>query len=183
MNAAARPLRVLFVEDSENDAALLELALQRGGFKPTWTRVDTGPALAAALKQEWDVIIADYVMPAFDGVSALALVKEHGLDLPFIIVSGYITDDTAVAAMKAGAHDYVMKDNLARLAPAVERELRETGLRHERKRAEKRLAAEHAITRLLTGAESIEQAAPAILDVLLESLGMDVATLGVRDSE
>src|SRR5258708_17493831 len=79
---------------------------------------------AALARERWDVVIADYVMPRFDGLEALALVKENGLDLPFIIVSGHITDNTAVAAMKAGAHDYVMKDNLARLGPAVQRALR-----------------------------------------------------------
>ena len=116
-----RPLRVLLVEDSENDATLLELALQRTGFSTQCERVETAEGLAAALdKQDWDVVIADYVMPQFDGLSALAVVKEKGLDLPFIIVSGHITDDTAVAAMKAGAHDYVMKDNLTRLGPAVD---------------------------------------------------------------
>src|SRR5690606_37574553 len=95
-------------------------------------------------RHDWDVVIADYVMPGFDGLSALALVKGRGLDLPFIIVSGHITDDTAVAAMKAGAHDYVMKDNLTRLAPAVERELRDAEVRHARKQAEKKLWEGHA---------------------------------------
>src|SRR5207249_11885585 len=85
-------------------------------------------------QRRWDLVIADYLMPQFDGLTALALVKEKGIDLPFIIVSGHITDDTAVAAMKAGAHDYVMKDNLARLGPAVERELREAEGRREQRR-------------------------------------------------
>jgi DNA-binding NtrC family response regulator len=134
-----RPLRVLLVEDSENDATLLEIALQRAGFNPECTRVETADGLTAALGHDWDVIIADYVMPNFDGLSALALVRQRGLDLPFIIVSGHITDDTAVAAMKAGAHDYVMKDNLTRLAPAVERELREVEVRRARQKAEARL--------------------------------------------
>ena len=90
-------------------------------------------------RQEWDLVISDYRLPRFDGLAALALVKEKGLDLPFIIVSGYITEETAVAAMKAGAHDYVMKDNLARLGQAVERELREAEVRRERRRAEEAL--------------------------------------------
>lgn len=141
----AGPLRVLLVEDSENDAALLELALQRAGFNPQCERVETGEALSNALdRQEWDVVIADYVMPQFDGLSALAVVKEKGLDLPFIIVSGHITDDTAVAAMKAGAHDYVMKDNLTRLGPAAERELRDAEVRRARKMTEKKLWEEHS---------------------------------------
>jgi PAS domain S-box len=144
MNAANRLIKVLLVEDSENDAALLSLALERAGFRVEATRVETADALNAALdRQDWDVVVADYVMPGFDGLSALALVKSRGLDLPFIIVSGHITDDTAVAAMKAGAHDYVMKDNLTRLAPAVERELREAEVRRARRQAEKKLWEEH----------------------------------------
>ena len=120
------PLKVLIVEDSENDAALLEIELQRAGYDPQCHRVETPQALSSALDQQaWDLVIADYIMPSFNGLAALAQVKDHGLDLPFIIVSGHITDDTAVAAMKAGAHDYVMKANLARLGPAVQRELRE----------------------------------------------------------
>ena len=156
-----RPLRVLLVEDSENDAALLELALQRTGFSTQCERVETGERLAAALeRQEWDVVIADYVMPQFNGLSALALVKEQGLDLPFIIVSGHITDDTAVAAMKAGAHDYVMKDNLTRLGPAVERELRDAEVRRARKLTEKKLWEEHAFR------SAIENSIPSGIVVL-----------------
>src|SRR4051812_45005210 len=140
-----RPLRVLLVEDSENDATLLELALQRTGFSTQCERVETAEGLAAALdRQDWDLVVADYVMPQFDGLSALAVVKEKGFDLPFIIVSGHITDDTAVAAMKAGAHDYVMKDNLTRLGPAVERELRDVEVRRARKLTERKLWEEHA---------------------------------------
>jgi signal transduction histidine kinase/FixJ family two-component response regulator len=177
-------LKVLIVEDSENDALLLEVELQRAGYDPVSLRVETRQGLEHALDQHpWDLIIADYKMPQFNGLEALALVKQRQLDVPFIVVSGHITDDTAVGAMKAGAHDYVMKDNLARLGPAVERELRETELRRERRRAEERLAAEHSITRLLAGAPSLEEAAPAILDVLLESLAMDLGALWVRDTE
>lgn len=161
MNSVHRPLRVLLVEDSENDAALLELALQRAGFNPECERVDTADQLTAALdRQEWDLIIADYVMPGFDGLSALALVKQRGLTLPFIIVSGHITDNTAVAAMKAGAHDYVMKDNLARLGPAVERELRDAEVRNAKKQAEKKLWEEHAFR------QAIENSIPSGIAVV-----------------
>lgn len=154
--AANRPLQVLIVEDSVNDAALLELELERAGYTPHCLRVDSPSAMSEALKtRAWDVIIADYVMPHFNGLSALALVKEHKMDVPFIIVSGHITDDTAVAAMKAGAHDYVMKDNLARLGPAVARELREAGVRHARRRSEDRLNAEHEFR------NAIENSVPA----------------------
>ena len=151
-----RPLQVLIVEDSENDAALLEIELQRSGYDTHCCQVQTAHEMNTALdRQAWDLVIADYVMPQFNGLTALALVKGKGLDLPFIIVSGHITDDTAVAAMKAGAHDYVMKDNLARLGPAVDRELREAAVRQERKRSEEKLKEEH------TFREAIENSIPA----------------------
>lgn len=140
-----QPLQVLLVEDSADDALLLETELRRAGYAPACRRVETAEALRAALEeQEWDLIIADYRLPRFDGLTALALVKAKGLDLPFIIVSGYITEETAVAAMKAGAHDYVMKDKLARLGPAVQRELREAGVRCERHRAKEALRQAYA---------------------------------------
>src|SRR6266568_2237894 len=151
-----RPLQVLIVEDSKNDAALLEIELQRAGYDPQCHRVETPEALSSALsRQPWDLVIADYVMPRFNGLAALALVKDHGLDLPFIIVSAHISEDTAVAAMKAGAHDYVMKDNLARLAPAVERELREAEVRRQRRQSEERLNIEHIFR------QAIENSVPA----------------------
>ena len=178
------PLKVILVEDSDNDALLLELELERSGYHPVCRRVETLPALEQALQEQaCDLIIADYVLPHLNGLEALAWVKQHQVDVPFIVVSGHITDATAVAAMKAGAHDYVMKDNLARLGPAVERELRETELRRERKRAEQRLTAEHAITRLLAGADSVEEATPGILEVLLECLSMQMGALWVRDPD
>ena len=135
-----QPLQVLVIEDSEDDAALLGIELRRAGYAPVCHQVETPEALTSALdRQSWDLVIADYRLPRFDGLAALALVKGKGLDLPFIIVSGYITEEAAVAAMKAGAHDYVMKDKLARLGPAVERELREAEVRRERRRAEEAL--------------------------------------------
>lgn len=140
-----RPLQVLLVEDSENDALLLEAELQRAGYQTACQRVETPAAMLSALeRQKWDLIIADYVMPQFSGLSALRLVKEQGFDLPFIVVSGHITENTAVAAMKAGAHDYVMKDNLARLGSAVERELREAEGRRKRRQVEEKLKVEQA---------------------------------------
>ncbi|HEY9634281.1 MAG TPA: ATP-binding protein [Coleofasciculaceae cyanobacterium] len=130
-------LRVLLVEDSEDDAELLVHELERGGYNPIYERVDTPAAMSTALdKEQWDIIIADYTLPSFSAPAALNLLKEKELDLPFIIVSGSIGEDIAVAAMKAGAHDYLMKDKLARLAPAVERELREAIERRRRREAE-----------------------------------------------
>ncbi|MGB5961265.1 MAG: ATP-binding protein [Coleofasciculaceae cyanobacterium] len=131
-----KPLRILIVEDSEDDTELLVTELERSGYNLIYQQVDTSSAMNAALAQNWDLVIADYTMPNFSAPAALALLKEKALDLPFIIVSGSIGEDTAVAAMKAGAHDYVMKGKLARLAPAVERELREASERRKRREAE-----------------------------------------------
>jgi len=127
-------LRVLIVEDSEDDAILVLRELRRGGYDPSFERVDTPEAMQAALDQQtWDIVLSDYAMPCFSMPAALAMVKEKGLDLPFIIVSGAIGEEAAVAAMRDGAHDYVMKGNLAHLIPVVERELRDAEVRHERK--------------------------------------------------
>jgi len=138
----ATPLRLLLVEDSEDDAALVLLELRRAGFVPVATRVETAAAMRAALRAEpWDLILADYSLPAFMGLEALDLYHESGLDIPFLIVSGTIGEELAVEAMRAGAHDYLLKGNLARLGPAITRELRETQLRRERRRDLDRLVA------------------------------------------
>ena len=134
------PLRVLLVEDSENDAMLVVQELRHCDFKPDFLRVETEAAMATALADpSWQVVITDYSMPRFSGLSALALVKKSGRDLPVIVVSGAIGEETAVAAMKAGASDYLMKGNLARLGPAVQRELREAEDRRARRQAEEKL--------------------------------------------
>ncbi len=134
------PLRVLFVEDSEDDVALVVRELERGGYDPVVERVETREAMGAALDRgRWDVVIADFYLPRFTGPAALALLQERGLDLPFIIVSGSVGEDTAVAAMKAGAHDYLMKGSLTRLVAAIERELREAENRRNRRQAERAL--------------------------------------------
>jgi two-component system, NarL family, sensor histidine kinase UhpB len=134
-------LRVLLIEDNVDDAELVLRTLQRGGYDPVSERVDTPLAMDAALdRQRWDVVISDYVMPKFSAPAALAILTSTGMDVPFIIVSGAIGEETAVAAMRAGAHDYISKSNLTRLVPAVNRELREAESRRERKRAEKALA-------------------------------------------
>jgi two-component system, sensor histidine kinase and response regulator len=132
-------LHLLVVEDSPDDAELMVRALRRAGIDPTYERVDTPEAMRATLARgSWDLVISDYSMPHFSGLGALKLVQEIEPDLPFILVSGRAGEDVAVEAMRAGAHHYILKDNLARLAPAVERELRDAELRRERKRAESR---------------------------------------------
>jgi len=129
-------LRILLIEDSEEDALLMEYEIKRKRKNFVCTRVDTLHGLIAALDEEsWDVVLADYNLPSFSAPSALALLRSRGLDVPFIIVSGQIEDETAIAAMKAGAHDYIMKDNLSRLVPAIEREIVEAAVRRKHRQA------------------------------------------------
>ena len=140
-------LRVLIVEDSEEDALLLVRELRRGGYEAAHQRVDSPSAVRATLEREtWDLVISDYNIPGFGGLEALALVRDRGLDIPFIFVSGTISEDQAVAAMKAGASDYFAKGQLKRLLPAIERELREAKGRAAKRETDMRLAklVEHA---------------------------------------
>lgn len=128
--------RLLLVEDSEDDAFLLLRALKKGGLDPNYKRVDSESAVEEALRGEtWDMVITDHSLPGFTSFRVLEVVRQCAPDLPVIIVSGLIGEAVAVSAMKAGAQDYIMKDNLARLTPAVNRELRETSLRMARKQA------------------------------------------------
>ena len=133
-------LRVLVVEDSEPDAQLLMLQLRRGGYRPASRRVQTAEEMERALdEQSWDLVIADYSLPSFSAVRALEIFRRRGVDIPFLILSGTIGEETAVEAMRAGAHDYIMKGSSARLIPAVARELREAEERANRRRAEEAL--------------------------------------------
>ncbi len=135
------PVRVLIIEDSEDDTELLVDELRRGGYEPQYERVETADDMREALgRQEWGAILSDYSLPQFSGMHALTLMKDElGFDLPFILVSGVIGEETAVAAMRAGAHDYMMKDNLTRLVAALKRELGDAEARRARKRAEEEL--------------------------------------------
>src|ERR1043165_763979 len=135
-----KTLRVLHVEDQERDVALLSRHLARAGYDLTAVRVETPEQMRAALAgREWDVILCDYSMPHFSAPAALALLKETGLDIPFIIISGTVGDETAVEAMHSGADDYLMKDSLARLVPAIERGVQEAENRRARRLAEEAL--------------------------------------------
>jgi PAS domain S-box-containing protein len=133
-------LRLLLVEDHEDDALIILRQLKKNGYSPIWKRVETpGDMLFELVNNTWDVVLADYSLPSFNATEALAIIRGEGFDIPFIIVSGAIDEETAVAAMEAGAHDYVTKDNLIRLVPAIEREIREAEERRDRKRSEEAL--------------------------------------------
>src|SRR6266403_1197778 len=170
----SKSLRVLAVDDSEDDALLLICELRRGGHKLDFQRVDTPQAMSSALaKDAWDLVISDYTMPSFSGLEALELLQTTAIDIPFIMVSGSIGEETAVNVMKAGAHDYLMKDNLRRLIPSVERELREAEVRREHRRVEednrrnwRRIQALHDVDLAVTSTLNLQ----AVLDILLEKI-------------
>lgn len=131
------PLRVLLIEDSEDDALLTIDQLEVGGYEVTYQRVQTAKDTTAALdSNEWDIILIDYSMPGFNGIEAIKLVRARAIDLPVILISGTVGEELAVQAMKAGANDYLMKNNMTRLVPAVKRELKDTQVRLEKRIAE-----------------------------------------------
>src|ERR1700710_2533955 len=132
-------IRLLEIEDSEDDSALLNMLLRQAGYAITSERVDTYEALRKALNSKWDIVISDHSMPHFSGGEALKMVRAEDADVPFIFVSGTIGEDVAVDAMRNGAQDYVMKTNLKRLIPAVHRELLDAEERAARKRSERRV--------------------------------------------
>lgn len=130
-------LRVLVVEDSDNDSQLMLSELRRSGYDVEYERVETSTAMQAALSHKvWDIILCDYTMPRFTAMEALAILKESRLDLPFIVISGTIDEETAVTTLKAGAHDFILKGRLARLIPAIQRELRDVKTRRLHRQAE-----------------------------------------------
>ena len=130
-----KQLRALIVEDSERDTELLVLELRRGGYEVSFARVQTAESMQASLQEDWDVVLSDYTMPRFSALAALEVLRQTGRDIPFIIVSGTIGEEAAVEGLKAGAHDFLVKDRLARLSHAIEREVREAHIRRERRDA------------------------------------------------
>ena len=179
-------LRVLFVEDSLADAFLLERALTRGGFNVVSERVDTAEQMLRALEQrEWDLILCDHSMPQFSSPAALKILQEKKLDLPFIIVSGHIEEEMAVSTMDSGAHDDIMKDRLARLVPAVERELREAEVRRARAKSEEELrrAHEELELRVEQRTAALKEANQKLRDVLEERKRLETELLEIAENE
>lgn len=187
-------LDVLVVEDSEDDATLLKQQLEGAGYRINLERVDTGPALITALgRQHWDIVFSDFTMPRFDGRQALSIVRAHDRDMPFIIVSGTIGEERAVQMMKLGAQDYVIKGNVRRLVPAIEREIQEARVRREHRLAQehiRHLAYHDPLTRLPNRhrlvedlPQSLGQSGVALLTINLINFHEINGALGYRNGD
>ena len=137
-----KSLSVLMVEDSENDALLLIREIKKGGYNPVYERVDTAAAMKKALKEKkWDIILCDYTVPGFNAPLAIDVLKETNIDIPLIVVSGTIGEETAIECMRFGAKDYILKPNLSRLCPAISRALEEAEVKNKHKQAQELLKA------------------------------------------
>jgi signal transduction histidine kinase len=174
-----RELRVLHLEDSELDHELMVVHLMRGGLRVKALRIDSEGDFIAALEQPWDVIVSDYNLPGFSGLVALDLLAASGRDVPFILVSGEIGEDTAVAAMRNGASDYLLKNNLARLVPALLHAIEATEMRHARERADRELGESQQRLRELAQhlQTSIEQERAAIAREIHDDVGGSLTAL------
>jgi PAS domain S-box-containing protein len=178
-----QPLRVLIVEDSEDDCLLVVQQLRRAGFDPEYRRVFTPEAMLEALEgQSWEVIISDYSMPRFSGPAALELYQQKEIDIPFLVVSGTVGETLAVDTMIRGAHDYLMKDRLDRLGPAIQREMQQARVRAERRQAEKQkqhlaqvLAAIRSVNQLIVREKSRHKLVQQACDTLAQTRGFNGA--------
>ena len=176
-------LRILLIEDSEDDARLVLREIQHGGYDVEFERVETADVMRAALaRQAWDLIICDFSLPRFSAPNALELLKKSGHDLPFIIVSGTIGEESAVNALKAGAHDFIIKGNFARLIPAIQRELKEAEVRRERRERERELEAIASVSSKLRSAKTLEEMLSQLLDQALKLIEAEAGSIWLYDS-
>jgi signal transduction histidine kinase len=184
VDGRGKVLTVLLIEDSTDDRDLLVLELRNAGFEPEWRQVALADPLREALRESWDLVLCDYHLPNFGAVAALEIVRELGIDVPFIIVSAVLGEEAAVAVMKAGAHDFFAKHRLARLGAAIERELMEVEVRRARRRAEE--GQRHMLEQLQRAVKVRDEflvIASHELRTPLTALGLQVARLGRSGAE
>lgn len=179
----SKNLRILLIEDSEDDARLILREIQRGGYEVESERIETADVMRAALRRgPWHMIICDFSLPGFSAPGALDLLKESGLDLPFIIVSGTIGEESAVNALKSGAHDFIIKGNFARLIPAIGRELKDAAIRRERRERERELEAITLAGSALRTAKTFSEMLARLLDQTLELVQVESGSIWLYDS-
>ena len=175
-------LRILLIEDSDDDARLVLREVQHGGYEVESERVETADAMRAALtRQPWDLIICDFSLPRFSAPNALELLKKSNIDLPFIIVSGTIGEESAVNALKAGAHDFIIKGNFARLIPAIQRELEDAAVRRERRERERELEAIALVSAKLRTAKTFDEMLQRLLDQTIALVEAEVGSIWLYD--
>ena len=177
-------LKVLLAEDSEPDALLIARELGKQGFEPCCRRVEDASSFAEALDSEqWDVILSDFQMPQFTGLDAFEILKEKGIDVPFVIISGFVGEEVAVTAMRAGVHDYLMKDNLARLGPAIRREMREVEVRVQRRQAVKRQGLHSRVLSLLNSGGESRLLLENLLNEIKSYTGFDAVGIRLKEGD
>lgn len=175
-------LRILLIEDSEDDARLLLRQIEGNGYEVSFERIETADAMRAALqRQPWDVILCDFSLPRFSAPKALEVLKTSGFDLPFIIVSGTIGEESAVNALKAGAHDFIVKGNFARLIPAIQRELKEAEIRREQKERERELEAIASVSAALRTGKTLDEMLTRLLEHTLTLVQGEAGSIWLYD--
>jgi putative nucleotidyltransferase with HDIG domain len=175
-------LRILLIEDSEDDARLVLREIQRSGYEVDFERVETANAMRVALtRQAWDLIICDFSLPQFNAPHALEVLQKTGYDIPFIIVSGTIGEESAVNALIAGAHDFIIKGNFARLIPAIQRELNEADVRRERRERERELEAIVSVSSTLRTTKTLDEMLSKLLDQVLTLVEAEAGSIWLYD--
>jgi PAS domain S-box-containing protein len=179
----SKKLSVLVIEDNEEDALQNVRYLQEAGYEIHFSRVETENEMRSAMAaQKWDLILSDYLMPRFSVPAALKLYKDSDCDIPFIVISGAIGDKKAVTMMKAGAHDYFLKDNMTRFVTAVERELREADIRKEKKHAQQNLLIQHTLSLKLNRTSDLGIALKEVVETMHQVQGIDLTRIYLNDS-
>jgi response regulator RpfG family c-di-GMP phosphodiesterase len=182
MDTTKTSIRILFIEDSDDDAHLVLREIQRGGYEVDFKRVETADEMRSELTHPLDLIICDFSLPQFSAPEALGILQSTSLDIPFIIVSGTIGEETAINALKAGAHDFVIKGNLARLIPAIQRELRDSRIRREHIQRERELEAIATVGAALRKAKTLDETISHLLDSTLEIMRTGSGSIWLYDT-
>lgn len=170
------------IEDNEDDSQLILHEIKRNGYEVEFERVETaGKLLSALMRQSWDIVLCDYSLPQFNAPQAISLIKSSGYDIPLIIISGTIGEETAVASLKAGAQDFIIKGNLARLIPAIEREIQDAKTRQEQRQREREMEVIASISMALRKAHTLDTMLSQLLDQTLYLIQTEIGSIWLYD--